>query len=124
MLINNSNEKIDRRKNTFSAIFEPIGQPVLPNPNLIFHNKLPKCGSTTMHNMLQLLSKWNNFDYYKLEPGDDPFQEEKKISTFMKLALKEAAPKKSRSEDGIWPVFVFKHHYYYNTTRNGVLHFY
>ena len=29
------------------------GAPVLPNPDLIFHNKLPKCGSTTMHSMLQ-----------------------------------------------------------------------
>ena len=98
----------------------PIGKPVLPNPHLIFHNKLPKCGSTTMHNMLQLLSKWNNFDYYKLEPGDDPFQEEEKISTFMKLALEKARPKRSKSEDGTWPVFLFKHHYYYNTSRHGL----
>ena len=72
-----------------------------------------------MHNMLQLLSKWNNFDYYKLEPGDDPFQEEEKISTFMKLALETARPKRSKSEDGTWPVFLFKHHYYYNTSRNS-----
>ena len=63
-----------------------------------------------MHNMLQLLSKWNSFDYYKLEPGDDPFQEEIKITTFMKLALKTAEPKKAQAADGIWPVFVFKHH--------------
>ena len=67
--------------------------------------------------MLQLLSKWNNFDYYKLEPGDDPFQEEKKITTFMKLALKNAEPKQALGADGMWPVFVFKHHFYYNTTR-------
>ena len=68
----------------------------------------------------QLLSKWNGFDYYKLEPGDDPFQEEVKLSTFIKLGLKRAVKKKKEHQDKTWPVFVFKHHYYYNTSRNGL----
>ena len=71
----------------------------------------------------QLLSKWNGFDYYKLEPGDDPFQEEVKLSTFIKLGLKKAEKKREEHQDKTWPVFVFKHHYYYNTSRKG-LNFY
>ena len=70
--------------------------------------------------ILQLLSKWNGFDYYKLEPGDDPFHEEVKLSTFIKLGLKRAEKKKKEHQDKTWPVFVFKHHYYYNTSRNGL----
>ena len=67
-----------------------------------------------------MLSKWNGFDYYKLEPGDDPFQEEVKLSTFIKLGLKKAEKKREEHQDKTWPVFVFKHHYYYNTSRKGL----
>ena len=38
----------------------------VPNTKFVFHNKLPKCGSTTMHNIVGLLSRKNNFTYWKV----------------------------------------------------------
>ena len=35
----------------------------------------------------------------------------------MKLALDTASPKKTKDTD--WPVFVFKHHFYFNTSRHS-----
>ena len=40
--------------------FEP------PNIGFIFHNKLPKSGSSTMNQILTVLSEWNNFKHVKI----------------------------------------------------------
>ena len=37
--------------------------PSIPNPEFVFHNKLPKCGSTTMNDIVKALSHRNNFNY-------------------------------------------------------------
>ena len=45
------------------------------NRNFIFHNKIPKAGSTTFYNLLQPLSSMNDFDLIHLAPcfdKDDP----------------------------------------------------
>ena len=39
-----------------------------PNRKFIFHNKLPKCGSTTMNDLVQALAIRNGFNYLKTEP--------------------------------------------------------
>ena len=46
-----------------------------PNQNFIFHNKIPKAGSTTFYNLLVPLSSINDFDLIHLVPcfdKDDP----------------------------------------------------
>ena len=46
-----------------------------PNRNFIFHNKIPKAGSTTFYNLLVPLSSMNDFDLIHLVPcfdKDDP----------------------------------------------------
>ena len=51
-----------QRKYSFDVdYFAPV-----PNTKFVFHNKLPKCGSTTMHNIVGLLSRKNNFTYWKV----------------------------------------------------------
>ena len=37
-----------------------------PNPSLFFHNKMPKCGSTTMQKLLKILEKQNNFKLHNI----------------------------------------------------------
>ena len=48
----------------------------IPNPGFIFHNKLPKSGSTTMHNILTVLSQWNNFEHIKIDSAMMKFEDE------------------------------------------------
>lgn len=48
----------------------------LPNPGFILHNKLPKSGSTTMHNILTVLSQWNNFEHIKIDSAMMKFDDE------------------------------------------------
>ena len=48
------------------VIFLAYFQEIL-NPDFIFHNKLPKAGSSTMNNICLMLSKRNNFNYRKVE---------------------------------------------------------
>ena len=51
----------------------------VPNPGFIFHNKLPKSGSTTMHNILTVLSQWNNFEHIKIDSAMMSFDDEGKF---------------------------------------------
>jgi len=84
----------------------------LPNEEFVYHNKLPKCGSTTMHAILKVVSKWNNFRYVKLEPSLVKFYDGEGMSSFINNLL---------SDNGISkPFFIFKHHYYFNTTEYGL----
>ena len=48
----------------------------LPNGGFILHNKLPKSGSTTMHNILTVLSQWNNFEHIKIDSAMMKFDDE------------------------------------------------
>ena len=59
----------------------------IPNPDFIYHNKLPKCGSTTMHAVLGVLSRWNNFRYLKLEPSLVKFFDGEKMAGLINTLL-------------------------------------
>ena len=59
----------------------------IPNEGFVYHNKLPKCGSTTMHAILGVLSRWNNFRYLKLEPSLVKFFDGEKMSTLINTLL-------------------------------------
>lgn len=84
----------------------------IPNPDFIYHNKLPKCGSTTMHAVLGVLSRWNNFRYLKLEPSLVKFFDGEKMAGLINTLLER--------EKLTRPFFIFKHHYYFNATQYGL----
>ncbi|CAG5105830.1 Oidioi.mRNA.OKI2018_I69.chr1.g2491.t2.cds [Oikopleura dioica] len=81
-----------------------------PNAKFIFHNKLPKSGSSTMNQLLRQLSKKNNFNFAKVEPSqipNDRFDLEKPLVKFVQETKKE-------------PFFLLKHHFWFNFTRHGL----
>ena len=39
----------------------------------VFHNKMPKSGSSTMNAILHVLSEWNKFRFVKYEPKEDVY---------------------------------------------------
>ena len=58
----------------------------IPNTGFVFHNKLPKSGSSTMNNLLRLLSQKNGFKFVKVEPAqipNDRFDLEKPLVKFV-----------------------------------------
>ncbi len=69
----------------------------LPNPDFVYHNKLPKCGSTTMHAILGVLSRWNSFRYLKLEPGLVKFFDGEKMSKLITTLVENKKVSKERS---------------------------
>ena len=73
----------------------------------IFHNKLPKSGSSTMNGLLKALARQNSFTFEKLEPIDipgDKFDLENPLVKYLKIHLKP-------------PYFLLKHHYFYNFSK-------
>jgi len=79
----------------------------IPNINFVFHNKLPKSGSSTMNNLLKNLSQKNKFKFQKVEPGqipNDRFDLEKPLIKFVQETKEE-------------PFFLLKHHFNFNFTR-------
>ena len=75
--------------------------------DFVFHNKLPKSGSSTMNSLLRQLAKENSFNFEKLEPADipgDKFDLEDPIVRYIKENLRP-------------PYLVLKHHYFFNFSR-------
>ena len=73
----------------------------VPNPGFIFHNKLPKSGSTTMHNILTVLSQWNNFEHIKIDSAMMSFDDEGKFYFYRNRDLRTAWTRSSK-----WPVYI------------------
>ena len=58
----------------------------IPNTQFVFHNKLPKSGSSTMNQLLRTLSRRNKFNFVKVEPAqipNDRFDLEKPLVKFV-----------------------------------------
>lgn len=75
--------------------------------HFVFHNKLPKSGSSTMNGLLKALAKKNIFNFEKLEPVDipgDKFDLETPLVKYLKMNLKP-------------PYFLLKHHYFFNFSK-------
>jgi len=93
-----------------------------PNHRFIFHNKLPKCGSSTMKNLLKLLQKRNNFkldhqrfcihpkDCYEAYRDDGP-NGRKDFYNYIKKKL----PKMKNTK-----YVLLKHHHWFNFTEFGL----
>jgi len=130
-------EKKSKFKNTFDArlnSWKPIQTPVNQTPMIkkldistfkepslaeidytrppdslrfIFHNKLPKSGSSTMNGLLRQLARRNGFNYQKLEPVDvngDRFDLEKPLMNYLQQHFRP-------------PYFLLKHHFFFNMAR-------
>ena len=79
--------------------------PSAPNKKFIFHNKLPKCGSTTMNDLVQALAIRNKFNYLKTEPVMK-FDENQPLADSLKGEFKE-------------PFFLMQHHYWLDFKKFG-----
>ena len=85
-----------------------------PNEWFVFHNKLPKCGSTVMNDMLRGLSSHNKFKYIKMDAENMKFDEEQKLIDWLHT---------QGLSDGK-PFFLMQHHYWmdfthYPTSKGG-----
>jgi len=93
-----------------------------PNHRFIFHNKLPKCGSSTMKNLLKLLGKRNNFkldhqrfcihpdDCYESYRDDGP-NGRKDFYNYIKKMMQKMKNQK---------YVLLKHHHWFNFTEFGL----
>lgn len=82
----------------------------IPNTRFVFHNKLPKSGSSTMNQLLKTLSRRNKFNFAKVEPAqipNDRFDLEKPLVKFVQETKEE-------------PFFLLKHHFIFNFTKHGL----
>jgi len=97
-----SGEELGPRNRTYKYdvdYFAPV-----PNTKFVFHNKLPKCGSTTMHNIVGLLSRKNNFTYWKIMSGVMKFTDEETLIQALKMRYRE-------------PFFLLQHHFWMDFTK-------
>jgi len=77
---------------------------MIPNANFIYHNKLPKSGSTTMHDILRELSQKNLFYYKKMDSSNMGFDDDISLTDYIKENIKR-------------PFFFHQHHFYTNFTK-------
>ena len=49
--------------------------------DFIFHNKMPKCGGSTMNAILEQLSEWNDYDFVRLQANFSQFDLNEKFSS-------------------------------------------
>lgn len=86
-----------------------------PNPTFVFHNKLPKAGSSTMNNILKLLKKRNLFTYKKLEPTEltgDTYAKETPTAEWIRQNWSDL----NNTSD---VHFLLKHHFPFDFQRHG-----
>lgn len=106
-----------------APLVAPIGNPP-KNSRFIFHNKIPKAGSTTMKWLLVALAKRNGFTLDHVTPLINGVTAEKvknEEGHFIdgpdgEEALAEYLPKK-RQEVGDGNLFFLKHHHWFNFTQ-------
>merc|ERR1712113_656924 len=93
----------------------------LPNSRFIFHNKIPKSGSTTLANIVHTLEKRNEFKLRHFHPcvnqdSCDKYTDGRVHSEALTEAIRDnldqATPEK--------PLIVIKHHLYTNFTAYGL----
>jgi len=92
---------------TFSSFFRLLEfeyDQMIPNANFIYHNKLPKSGSTTMHDILRELSQKNLFYYKKMDSSNMGFDDDISLTEYIKENIKR-------------PFFFHQHHFYTNFTK-------
>jgi len=107
-----TNDHVNKNDKTSSftslSTFQPTASP--KNPNFFFHNKMPRCGSTTMRNILSALSQRNNFNFIMIPVANPIGYNDESLVNYV-------AGKRSQ-EPGTTD-FVIKHHTFVNFTDYG-----
>lgn len=89
--------------------------PRLPsNPNFIFHNKMPKCGSTTLLTIVKSLQNQNNFKFLMINSFRDQYRES--IAEMHKFRTQIAQQHQNKVTDN--KIFIMQHQTYINFTQH------
>ena len=83
-----------------------------PNPTFYFHNKMPRCGSTTMRNILSLLVERNKFNLIVIQAKENSI-----INSEIDLIDYINDLKQEQQDDSI--TLVIKHNSFVNFTNYG-----
>jgi len=75
-----------------------------PNKNFIFHNKMPKCGSSTMNNIIRICSQNQGYSFQKIEPAEIGFYDDKSLVKQINNSMSH-------------PYLLLKHHFYFDFTK-------
>lgn len=81
-----------------------------PNPVAFYYNKMPKCGSTTLHTVMKTLQDTNQFTISHLD-SEDKFDDRYIAALFLADSIQNTDHK---------PLVVVKHHNYINFTQFDV----
>jgi len=94
--------------------------PKMPNPNFIFHNKIPKSGSTSLANILHALEEKNRFQLRHFHPCvETPCEKSfdgRAHSEFLSNELESDVQSATPSH----PLMVIKHHLFTNFSLHGI----
>ena len=74
-----SREAMHEKYNKPVDFFEEPSMKTPPNPDFIFHNKMPKSGSTTMHFLLRKLARKHKFKYIKVNAAEVTAMKSEKV---------------------------------------------
>ena len=97
--------------------YEPKISPT--NPQLFFHNKMPRSGSTTFANLIDVLSRKNNFHLLFLKANLELTNEPRKLVEHVENTVAKIRSKENELKREQTPIIVLKHHNFLNFTFFG-----
>jgi len=96
----NSWRKVNVKLNNF------LKQRTPPNKNFVFHNKMPKCGSSTMNNVLKICSENKKYNFEKIAAWNISMYDDRLLVNHIN---KNTSP----------PYLLLKHHFYFDFKKFG-----
>jgi len=118
-------QKTESEESTIFQTQEILNQPPMnsppPNRNFVFHNKVPKCGGTSLKYILYVLSEDNNFTLDYQPPciqGKTGCNKRPEDGTDGEISLAHHLAAKRRDKTGKF--FLLKHHHWMNFTDIGM----
>lgn len=104
--------KYERPRLALSIFNQYIPSPTPPSPNFYFHTKMPRCGSTTMRNLIDELAVKNNFKFIMIKSKENIHDEEELVN-FIDQQRRELHTQYGENTVSI----VMKHSTFINFTR-------
>lgn len=112
--------------------YAPISNEPFQNTKFYFYNKMPKCGSTTLHTVLKILAEINEFDLRHIDDNEanqvnKGSDTDKYISAlFIADDMKKTKDKLDKIENGQFtrkrqkPLLIVKHNKFINFTQYNI----